>query len=380
MEGERFQGVFGGFYLSGTASGAFDTVLGGIDLTILTSGTVKTESIAFFGDFSYDLTDNLQLSAGLRWTKDDKTGTVFRQNFTGIRSPEFGNPAAIPGLVRTDYTNSRSFDKLTPRIAISFQPNEDVNLYASWGRGFKSGGFDMRGDAIFTPNTVNGYEPEVIDSYELGMKGAFLDRTLFLNVAGFYSDYRDQQITIQAPATTGIASVVDNAGKAVIYGLEIEARAVPTDNLQLTAAIGYTNADYKEFLTFIAGGTEPVDVADERVFQNTPEFVANVSAIWSNDLAGGRLDIIPALALRSAQSMFEIPNALLDQSATVIIDASVNWTTADDRFTLGLHGRNLTDERYRVGGYNFPGALFGDSIIGYYGPPRTVTVSAGFNF
>ena len=380
VEGERFQGVFGGFYLNGTASGAFDTVLGAANLTILTAGTVKTESIAFFADGSFDLTDQLQISAGLRWTKDDKTGTVLRQNFIGIRSPEFGNGAAIPDLVRTDYTNSRSFEKFTPRLAISYQPVEDLNIYASWGRGFKSGGFDMRGDAVFTPNTVNGYEPETIDSWEVGMKGAFLDRTLFLNVAGFYSNYKDQQVTIQAPATNGIASVVDNAGRGVIYGLEIEARAVPSRNLQFTAMFGYTNADYKEFLTFIAGGTTPVDVADERVFQNTPEFVANVSATYSADVAGGRLSLTPALALRSAQSMFEIPTPLLDQQATVLIDASLNWVDASERFSLGVHGRNLTDERYRVGGYNFPGALFGDSVIGYYGPPRTVAVTAGYRF
>ncbi|MGL6044123.1 MAG: TonB-dependent receptor, partial [Sandaracinobacteroides sp.] len=94
----------------------------------------------------------------------------------------------------------------------------------------------------------------------------------------------------------------------------------------------------------------------------------------------GRLDFIPAIALRAEQSMFEIPNPLLDQAATVIVDASLNWTSADDRFTIGLHGRNLSDERYRVGGYNFPGALLGNSVIGFYGPPRTVAVTAGVRF
>lgn len=155
---------------------------------------------------------------------------------------------------------------------------------------------------------------------------------------------------------------------------------VPTENLQVSAMFGYTNADYKEFLTFIAGGTTPVDVSDQRVFQNTPKFVANVAATWSTDLAGGRLSITPAVALRSEQTMFEIPVPLLDQPATVLVDASANWVSADDRFTLGIHGRNLTDEQYRVGGYNFPGALLGNSVIGFYGPPRTVAVTAGIRF
>jgi iron complex outermembrane receptor protein len=383
IETERLQGVVGGFYLDGRAEGAFDTIIGNANLTTFTAGRVDTKSIAFFGDFSYDLTDQFKISAGLRWTKDDKTATVLRQDYLGIGSPFFGNPGAVFFRTRTDYTNSRSFEKFTPRVSLSYQPNEDMNLYASWGRGFKSGGFDMRGDAIFIPSTVDGYEPETIDSWELGFKGAFLDRTLFINAAAFYSDYKDQQVTVQAvqpPPNVGVASVVDNAGQAEIYGFELEMRAVPTDNLQLNLAFGYIHADYKEFLTFIAGGTTPVDVADQRVFQNTPEFVINANATWSNPLFGGRLDFIPAIALRSAQSMFEIPNPILDQSATVIVDAALNWTSGDDRFTLNIAGRNLSDERYRVGGYNFPGALLGNSIIGYYGPPRTIAVTAGVRF
>ncbi len=380
FEGSRLQGVLGGFYLDGRASGAFDTVLGLANLSILTSGTVKTKSIAFYGDMSFDLTEQLKLSGGLRWTRDEKTGTVFRQNFTGIRSPEFGNPAAIPGLVRTNYTNDRTDEKFTPRIALSYQPDRDLNLYASWGRGFKSGGFDMRGDAVFTPFTVDGYRPETIDSYEVGLKGAFLERRLFLNMAAFYSDYRDVQITIQAPSAAGISSVVDNAGKARIHGFEIEALARPSDNFQLNLALGYTNARFTEFFTFIAGGTTPVDVSDARVFQNTPRWVVNTTATWSTDLAGGRFSLTPSLSLRDSYSQFEIPNPLLDQPAFVLVDASAMWESADRRFSLAVHGRNLTDERYRIGGYNFPGALFGNSIIAFYGPPRTISVTAGYRF
>ncbi len=381
VEKDRWQAVFGAYYLEGRASGAFDTVLGGLNFTTLTAGNVKTKSIALFGDVSYNLTDELKLSAGLRWTKDDKTGTVLRTQYLGIRSPEFGNSSAIYLATRTDYTNSRSFEKATPRISLSYQPSADLNLYASWGRGFKSGGFDMRGDALLTPTTVNGYAPETIDSYEVGLKGAFLDRTLFLNTAAFYSKYKDQQVTVQRPDVAGgIASFVDNAGKARIWGFEAEARMVPTDNFQVQFAFGYTNAKYLEFFTYILGGTTPVDVSDQRVFQNTPELSMSATATWSMDVAGGRLSIMPSVSHRSKVSMFEIPTPALDQPGYVLVDASVNWTSPDDRFNIGVHGRNLTDTRYRVGGYNFPGALFGNSIIGYYGAPRTFSVTAGYRF
>ncbi|MBX3593532.1 TonB-dependent receptor [Sphingomonas sp.] len=379
-EGDRLQGVFGLYYLNARASGAFDTVLGLANLTILTSGTVDTKSYAAFGDFSYDLTDQLKLSVGGRYTKDDKTGSVYRQNFTGIRSPRFGNATAVPGLLRTNYTNDRSFEQFTPRISLSYEPRQDLNFYASWGKGFKSGGFDMRGDAVLTPTTVNGYKPEKIDSYEVGMKGAFLNRTFFLNLAGYYSDYKDQQVTIQAPAAGGtIASFVDNAGKAVIYGFEAEARVVPSRHFSTSFVLGYTNADYKEFFTYIAGGTTPIDVSDQRVFQNTPKWTANASATWSEDFAGGTLSFTPAISMRSDISMFEYTSPL-DQDGYFLVDASANWTSGDGRYRIGVAGRNLTDERYRVGGYYFPGALFGNSIIGYYGPPRTFTATVEVRF
>jgi len=361
-EGEQLQGVFGVYYLNGRASGAFDTVLGLLNTTTLTAGEVFTKSYAAFGDFSFDVTDQFKISAGLRYTRDEKTGTVFRRNYTGIRSPRFGNTAAVPGLIRSDYTNSRDFEKLTPRISLSYQPNADLNLYASYGKGYKSGGFDMRGDAILTPTTVNGYE------------GAFLDRTLFVNVAGFFSNYKDQQVTIQVPSLAGgIASFVDNAGKGEIYGFEFETRMVPSRHFQASVVVGYTNADYKEFLTFIGGGTTPVDVSNARDFQNTPEWTANASFTWSNDVAGGVLAFTPAVSLRSDTQMFELATPALDQDGYALVDASLNWTSGDGRYRLGVAARNLTDARYRVGGYNFPGATFGNSIIGYYGPPRTVT-------
>ena len=377
----RIQGVAGFFYLEGNAAGAFDTVVGAANLTILTSGDVDTRSIAFFGDVSWDVTDRLKLSGGLRWTQDDKTGTVFRQNFTGIRSPEFGNPAAIPGLIRTNYTNDRTDDKLTPRISATYALTDLVNIYASWGQGFKSGGFDMRGDAIFTPTTVNGYNPETISTVEAGLKGNFLDNTLFLALAGYRSNYKDQQVTIQVPnALGGIASFVDNAGQAVIWGIEAEATARLPMGFSANVGIGYTHADYREFLTFIFGGTEPVDVSDQRFFQNTPAWTINAGINWETDLAGGTLLVGPAVYFRDAYQLFEVPTPLLDEDGYVLVDFNINWTSANDRFRLGFHARNLTDSRYRVGGYNFTGALFGESVIGYYGPPRTFTGTVEFRY
>lgn len=214
---DKLSGVVGLYYLDGTASGAFDTILGGAALTIATSGQVDTKSTAIYGDFSYQMTDKFSFSLGGRFTKDERTGKVYRQNFTGIGSPLFGNTTAIAGLLRSNYSNKRDFEEFTPRVSASYKLTDDLTTYAAYSKGFKSGGFDMRGDVVLTPNTVNGYNPEYVDSYEIGLKGSLLDGRMNFAGAIFRSEYDGQQITRQEPTTTGaIASFVDNAGSSTI--------------------------------------------------------------------------------------------------------------------------------------------------------------------
>jgi iron complex outermembrane recepter protein len=380
-EGDRIQGVAGVYYLSGDAAGAFDTVLGLANLTIFTTGAVETRSIAGFTDVSFSLSEQLRLSLGARYTRDKRTGTVYRQNYTGIRSPFFGNAAAVPGLVRTNYTNTRTDDEFTPRVSISWLPDRDTTFYASYSKGYKSGGFDMRGDAFLTPNTVQGYDPETVDAYEIGLKAYAFQRSLYFSLAAFYSDYRNQQVTTQVVAPgPSVASFVDNAGDSRVYGLEGEWRATVSDNFQVSGMFGYTNAKFKRFTTFDLATNQFIDVADRRVFQNTPEFTFAVSPTLSADLAGGTIAFTPSMSFRSGYSQFEIPNALLDEDGYVLVDASLVWTSPDQRYQISAHARNLLDERYRIGGYNFPGALFGNSIIGFYGPPRTFTITGQVRF
>ncbi|MEC8456173.1 MAG: TonB-dependent receptor, partial [Pseudomonadota bacterium] len=379
----RLNGVAGVYYMDANASGAFDTVVGLANLTTLTSGSVATKSYAVFADFSYDVTDALSVSVGGRFTKDEKEGTVFRQRYLGIRSPYFGNTTAVPFLgeaPRTNYTRTREFEKFTPRIAVNYKFGPDLTAYASWGEGFKSGGFDMRGDAVLYPATVNGYAPETVETYEIGLKGSLLDRRLTFATAIFDSSYENQQITTQYPAGATIASVVDNVGSSSIRGWEFEGRLRATDALTFNASLSYIDAKFDEFLAYIPTGplntTCPtvvgcfVDVSSQRDFQNTPEWTGSISANYNWVMENGSsIAFIPSIAYRGAYQQFETPAPLLDQDAYWMYDASIVWTSSDDRLTFGVHGKNLGDERYRVGGYTFPGALTGDSIIGFYGPP-----------
>jgi len=97
-------------------------------------------------------------------------------------------------------------------------------------------------------------------------------------------------------------------------------------------------------------------------------------------VAGGSLAVTPSVSYRDSYSQFEFPNPVLDQDAFALVDLSVVWTDPSNKWTVGLYGKNLTDEEYRVGAYNFEGAAYNDSLIGYYGPPRTVTASLQYKF
>ncbi len=380
-EGDRLQGVAGIFYLDGYAAGAFDTVLGNAGITILSSGNVNTRSIAGFADFSYSLSDQWRVSLGGRYTVDDREATVLRRTYLGLISPFFGGTARNPLVTNTNYTNDRTDKQFTPRASISYLPTPDLTVYASYSQGFKSGGFDMRGDASLTPGTVNGYEPETVDAYELGLKAYALDRRVYLSLAGFYSDYQNQQVTVQVPVGANVASFVNNAADSRIWGLEAEARVNFTDAFSLAMMFGYLNADFRRVITFDPITRQEVDVSNIWDFQNSPEFTFAVSPTYVADLgSAGTLSFTPSLSYRSDYQQFEVPNLLLDEDGYTLVDAAVVWTSADQRFQVSAVGRNLADERYRIGGYNFPGALFGNSVVAFYGPPRTFTVSAEIRF
>jgi len=376
---DRIQGVAGFFYLDGHAEGAFDTILANAGIVIGTNGQVNTESWAGFADVNLDLTDRLHLGLGVRYTLDEKVGTVFRANYLGAtRSPLLGGTVRAPLLVRSNYTNDNDFSQFTPRIALSYDLTDDMTTYASFSQGFKSGGFDMRGDVVLTPNTVNGYNPETVDSYEIGLKGA-LDRLTFA-AAAFYNEYEDQQVTTQVPSGASIASFVDNVGSSTFYGFEFEGQLRIMDSLSASFAVGYLHSDFEEFLRYNLTTMVFEDISDQVVLQNAPEWTGYLGLTWTGDVAGGALAVTPSVSYRGDSSMFEFPNPILDQQAYTLVDLSIVWTDPSERFTLGLYGKNLTDEEYRVGGYNFPGALFDNSIIGYYGPPQTVTASLKVSF
>ncbi|CAN5300329.1 TonB-dependent receptor [soil metagenome] len=392
---ETVQGVFGLYYMNSQASGEFDTIAGNLGLAIADGGKVSTQSFAAFFDVSANFTDRFKVSLGARATRDHKRSNTFRLFYLGATPTPFQGGTPQPILqTRTNYSALRTFEQFTPRLSASYELTDDLNTYISYSQGYKSGGWDMRGDAVLTPQTVNGYQPEVVNAYETGLKGYLFDRRLSFASDVFLSKYKGQQVTTQVVVPTGIASSVDNAGASTLYGAEFEAQARFSTSLSGTVALGYIHAKYDTFSRFVpAGAPNPVNpsqtipaggqivnVADLYGFQNTPEWTGNVSLTWQGAVAGGRLIVTPMVSYRDSYQQFEQPLPLLDQKAFTLVDLTASWAPDSGRYKVSVAGKNLTDERYRTGGYNFGVPTYNNSVIGFYGPPRTYSASLEVKF
>ncbi|WP_294029707.1 TonB-dependent receptor [Sphingopyxis sp.] len=375
-EGHKLKGLLGFYYLDAKADTLFDVrIFNNVaGLTAFTEADVDTTTFAVFGDFTYDFTDQFSLSVGGRYTWDKRDAHILRQNYVGGGSPVFGGAGIAAGAPATNFNGSRSFNKFTPRVSLSYKPTPDHNFYASYSQGFKGGGFDPRGVGANAPAAIPGaptndevadflgFRPEKVESYEVGYKGSLLDGALNVALAGFYADYTDVQIPGSVACTSQglptFCGVVSNAGKAKFKGLEFEGRArlgqdmaTPGDRLTVSTALGFIDADYKEYITNIA--SVPTDVADFREVQNTPKWTASGTLAYSAPVGDGDISFSTTVSYRSKTYQFEIPNPYIDQKGFALWDASLVYTAPDDRWSLGVFGKNLLDKQYKTSGYTF---------------------------
>lgn len=407
--------LLGAYYLSAQSRTVFDVRLPG-GVTALTFGDVDTDTGALFGDVTLDLTDQFSLSVGGRYTWDRRSSQILRRTFLAGGSPFFGG-TGILFATTSDFRGEADFERFTPRVSLSFRPNDDHNFYASYSQGFKGGGFDPRGQstACRTPAgaTCNAqetfdflaFDPETVDTYEIGWKASLLDRAVTLSLAAFRSDYTDVQIPGSVGTVIGgqqtFIGITTNAGSARINGLEFETVLTARDfgmadaRLSFTGALGYLDAEYRTFID-----SRGINVADRRAFQNTPEWTASGTLAYNVPAGDGRINASTTLSYRSATQQFELANPLLDQPGFALWDASLVYTAADDRWSVGIHGRNLTNKRYIVSGYTFlrqnpdtaafilangqPGfssTLGAEGVMtAYYGNPRQVFGTVSFRF
>lgn len=399
--GDKLQGVAGVYYIDANAFNVFDTILNGaFPSSTFTKGDIDTKAWAIFADANYNVNEAFSVSLGGRYTVDKREATILRQIYFGLGgTPELGNPSAVLFRTDTDFTHGeleREDKKFTPKVGLAYKMTPDQNVYASWARGFKGGGFDPRmnvvGTRISQATARAGYLPETIDTFELGLKSAYNGGRFLTNIALFDSKYKDVQIPGSVAVDTNgdgtddsFAGVTTNAGRAKIRGFELEASARITNQLSLSGMYSWIDAEYTRFMTsqLVGGVPTLVNVADQRYFQNTPKSSANLRLTYDIPLSmmgrSGTVSLIGNGSYKDDTRQFEYASAL-DQEAYTIWDASILWTSADNKIRAGIHGKNLNNERYKTGGYVFPTLGFEGTLTAFYGNPRTVSATLEYRF
>jgi iron complex outermembrane recepter protein len=341
----------------------------------------KTKSYAAFGDFNWAFADNWRLSFGGRWSHDNKRLT---------------NSFATAGLIGA---GDRSFSKFTPKVGIDFRPNSDTMLYASWSRGYRSGGFSPRAATAATASTP--FFPETVDAYEVGAKLSLFDRKLQLNLAAYYSDYKDMQQNLTLPGgPTGNQTITSNVpGGASIKGIEFDATLRPVDGLRITASSAYMKSHFRNFVTngvLPSGAIGPFDFSANRLIY-APKFTASLEAEYTIPasfgdvvLTGGWRHISP---YDEQLSIGGLTPATINGTAGVIVsgnDPRVRTVTQDlldasltFNFELGnadayfrVFGRNLGNEKTTTHAFTVAGLWsFGMAL-----EPRTYGATVGVKF
>ncbi len=321
-------------------------------------GEQNTDSYALFGQTTFPLFDDAtELTLGARYTTDDKS-------FKGrIETAAAG--------VTTRTRDQADWQNVTYRIALDRRFADNVMGYASIGTGFKSGVYNV------VNITAAPAQPEKLTSYELGLKTDFYDSRLRLNSSLFYYDYTDLQLLRLVGATT----TIQNAADAELYGLEIEARAVPMEGLTLNLGLSLIHSEYVDFPDAVAntpganglGVTRVFDASGNRL-QRTPGSTLNfgVDYAWHTD--AGEFGI-GASIYRNGGFYWE-PENRLEQDAYTLVDAGFRWRSSRNGLGVQLWAKNLLDEEY----YAYVTSSSGAPDTGAPGAPRTYGVSISYDF
>lgn len=390
---DRLNYVLGAFYFKEKAETLGPQVFFGGGADFQSDYGSHTRAFALYTQLDYKLTDALKLSVGGRYTHETKDVRRFlRVNFdaaNGIFSPLVVANIPYGGVPDAKYNN------FSPAATLSYAASEDVNVYARFARGFKSGGFNGETNDFGAPTAAcptgalelcDPYNPEKVDSYELGIKTKLADGRLILNVAAFRDQHKDIQLSIFR-ATGAASSIVRNAASARIQGLEFEAIARPVDALTVNATLALLDAKYNKYLD--AG----LDVSNNRAFPHTPKRSASLGVDWAVFKGDwGKFNLYGDVNYVSAYFTFPYPlvtptpsdqNAYTTRSKGRTI---VNLRAALSDFEIGgvkteiaAFVRNLTKEDNPSNFIDF-GPGFGGLTLGYFPDPRTWGISAAVRF
>lgn len=356
--------------------------------------TEQTEDLfSFFAQLRYELTNSLGLSLGGRFVQVDKDIELIVR-YDNLENTGPSDPVAqlvvanLQNAIPGTYTSKLSNNKFTPEVVLDYKVNPDINVYAKYTEGFKAGGFDggFNGSLITSDNPPGfRFNPETVEAYEVGVKTSFANNRIILNLAAFRSEYSDLQVAIFDAVST--ETIVKNVGASVSQGIEFEGTFRPVSGLTINTAFTLLDAKYKDFAVApctaeqkagvvpgCVGGSQNLTGAD---LQFSPDFSGYASVTYETPIGS------EFLVRANVQGNYsDAYYTTLDNDpdfrvpSNVHISARLSFGDIDDRWSVGVLGKNLTDQDNFTAGINWPLAT-GSKLVTRE-RPRTIAVFANY--
>lgn len=389
--GRRLDYVVGAFLQSDDFSQA-NTVLSSPIATSLSNLNQKTKSWAVFALANLHVTEALTLSAGGRYSHDNKR--------YAITTRVTNNGVFVP---TSSFTGSfeESWSEFTPRLTAEYTFAPDVMAYANYSRGYKAGGFNSRGTV---PENVGPYEPETVTAYEVGAKTDLFDRKLRFNAAVFYNEFKDLQGAVTKQGALRTENVTINVAAAETYGVELEAIFKPTRALTINANFARLYAKYTDFCADVDGvftttgapeagqcgpampvllggrpnGTFVVPVDSTNLdLANAPKYSASLSVGYKIDAPFGAVGLHGDARYTSRYNTWgRSNNVAYYRDEVVLLNGHISIEPSNERWSVSLYGRNLTNQKVMSGAVS-AGAT---PIQQYYQAPREFGVDLTARF
>lgn len=344
---------------------------------------VDSDSYAVFGEATYEINDEWDVTLGARYTYEDKSAdkTAFSRpddfTFLDTYNQTFLGSTVLPDGSPVHYETEIDNDSISPRASVSWTPMDGTMFYATYARGYKSGGFNA---AAQSPVSWEPFDDVTLDSYEIGVKSTFWEGRAQVNATAFYSSADDMQVQVNRISPTGtFEAVITNAGEAEVTGLELEASILLTDRLDLQASVGLQDADFSEYMETDENGND-IDVSDDRVLEFTPDYTYHIGLRYEiADTSFGQWSARADFHGADSHDFQSVPFEEVEEGGYDLVDARLaldNVPVGSGFMYASLWGKNLTDESYRVGGFTFTE----DFGFNSYGLPRTYGMTVGYEF
>ena len=324
-----------------------------------------TTSLAAFFSADWYLNDQWTLTAGFRWTEEEKdfVGGASAPGYYPLR----GEP--WPGIFNP-FNADQKWTETTPKVGARYQMNDDVMFYGSYSEGFKSGGFFAR-QANYEIDPA--YDPEYVKNYEFGWKTTLLDGRMIFNGAIFRSDYDDKQESILIPVNlANVATVVRNASTLEMTGIELEMRYQITEAWDLLVTYGFLDSEYDDYIADLTGDGIVTDNSD-LVPRNTPENTFGLTTSYTMQIGNGDLKGRVSYRFRDDMETNSSNDPLGHLDSIYNVNANISYSI--ENYSISVWGRNITDEREQRWA-----TIGGLTSRGWWNEPSTygVTLSASF--